>query len=55
MAMSDQLTKLAARAKQLEDRAEAAKTKQKSELEQDVKNAQASSQAKARPLNGGVL
>jgi len=50
MAMSDQLTKLAARAKQLEDRAQAAKTKQKSELEQDVKTARDSAEAQADSL-----
>ena len=50
MAMSDQLTKLAARAKQLEDSAAAAKTKQKSELEQDVKSARDSAEAQADSL-----
>jgi hypothetical protein len=39
MAMSDQLEKLAQRAKELEDRAAAAKQKNKSDLENDVKQA----------------
>jgi hypothetical protein len=50
MALSDQLTKLAARAKELEDRAAAAKTKQKADLEQDVQNARDSAQAQADSL-----
>jgi hypothetical protein len=50
MAVSDQLTKLAARAKELEDRAEAAKAKSKSDLQQDVKQARASAQAQADTL-----
>jgi hypothetical protein len=47
MALSDQLTKLAAKAKEAEDQAAAAKTKAKAELEQDVKQARASAQAHA--------
>jgi hypothetical protein len=42
MAVSDQLTKLAARAKDLEDRSAAMKTKTKSDVEQAVKEAQES-------------
>jgi hypothetical protein len=51
MAISDQLTKLAVRAKDLEDRAAAAKNKQKADLEQDVKNARDSAQAQAAALS----
>ncbi len=47
MALSDQLTKLAAKAKEAEDQAAAAKTKAKADLEQDVKQARASAQAQA--------
>ena len=46
MALSDQLSKLAARAKEAEDRAAAAMTKAKAQLEQDVKTARESAQAK---------
>src|SRR6478672_8766704 len=45
MALSDQLTQLAARAKEAEDRAAAAKTKARAQLEQDVKTARKASQA----------
>jgi hypothetical protein len=44
MALSDQLTTLAERAKALEDHAAAAKAKSKSDLEQDVKNARKSAE-----------
>src|SRR5215470_6763781 len=50
MALSDQLSKLAARAKEAEDHAAAAKTKAKADLEQDVKNARESAQARAEQL-----
>jgi hypothetical protein len=50
MALSDQLSNLSARAKQLEDQAGAAKQKSKAELEADVKNAQESAQAQADAL-----
>ena len=50
MALSDQLTRLAARAKELEDRAAAAKTKAKSDLEHDVKAARDSAQAQSEAL-----
>ena len=51
MALSVQLSDLAARAKELEDRAAASKTKAKSALEQDVKNARASADSKADELH----
>lgn len=47
MTLSDQLTKLAAKTKELEDRASAAKTKSKAELEQEVKSAREDAQAMA--------
>jgi hypothetical protein len=50
MALSDQLTKLAARAKEAEDRAEAAKTEERAQLEQDVKAARKTAQAQAEEL-----
>ena len=50
MAVSDQLTKLAARTKEFEDRAAAAKTKAKADLEQDVKEARESAQAQSDAL-----
>ena len=50
MALSDQLTKLSARAKELEDRAAAAKSKGKADLEQDVKEARESAQGQADAL-----
>lgn len=50
MALSDQLSKLAARAKEAEDRAAAAMTKAKAQLEQDVKTARESAQAQADQL-----
>ena len=54
MAVSDQLTKLAARAKELEDRAEAAKGKAKADLEHDVEVARDSAQAQADTLRETV-
>jgi hypothetical protein len=50
MALSDQLSRLAARTKELEDRAAAAKAKAKTDLEQDVKTAGESAQAQADAL-----
>jgi hypothetical protein len=50
MALSDQLTKLAARAKEVEDRADAAKAQAKTDLEQDVKKARESAQTQAEAL-----
>jgi len=50
MAVSDQLSKLAVRAKELEDRASAAKAKSKSDLEADVQAARASAQAQGEEL-----
>jgi hypothetical protein len=50
MALSDQLSQLAARAKELEDRAAAAHQKTKDDLEQDVKSARDSAQAQADSL-----
>jgi hypothetical protein len=50
MALSDQLAKLSARAKELEDRAAAAKSKGKADLEQDVKEARESAQGQADEL-----
>ena len=50
MALSDQLSALAARAKAAEDRAAAAKQKAKTDLEQDAKNAHQSAQNHADAL-----
>jgi len=50
MALSDELTKLAARAKEAEDRAAAAKGKARASLEQDVAAARKSAQAQADEL-----
>jgi hypothetical protein len=50
MALSDQLSQLAARAKQFEDRANASRQKAKGDLEQDVKHARDSAQAHAESL-----
>jgi hypothetical protein len=50
MALSDELTKLAARAKEAEDRAAAAQGKAKAELEQDVETARTSAQKQAEEL-----
>jgi hypothetical protein len=54
MALSDQLTKLAARAKEAEDHAAAAKNKAKAELEADVKAANDAAQAQAEQLRTKV-
>jgi hypothetical protein len=51
MALSDQLTKLAARAKEAEDHAAAAQTKARAELEKDVKTARDSAKAQADRLS----
>jgi hypothetical protein len=50
MAVSDQLSKLAARAKEAEDRAAAAQTKAKADLQQDVENSRAVAQDQADSL-----
>ena len=50
MALSDQLSKLAARAKELEDHAAAAQAKARSDLEQDVQRARESAQAQGEAL-----
>ena len=50
MALSDQLNKLATRAKAFEDHAAAAKQQAKGDLEQDVKNARESAQAQGDHL-----
>jgi hypothetical protein len=47
---SDQLDKLAARAKEAREHAEAVRGKARADLEQDVKTAQASAQAQADKL-----
>lgn len=54
MALSDQLMQLSTRSKELEDRAAAAKTKAKADLEQDVKAARESAQAQGDALREGV-
>jgi len=54
MALSDQLTKLSARAKEAEDRAAAAQTKAKADLEMDVKAARESAKARADQLSRTV-
>jgi hypothetical protein len=54
MVPSDQLTKLAARAKEAEDRAIAAQNKERAELEQDVKTARESAKAQADQLSKAV-
>jgi len=51
MALSDQLTKLSARAKEAEDRAAAAQTKARADLEMDVKTARESAKARADQLS----
>jgi len=51
MTASDQLYKLAARTQELEDRAAAMKNKAKGDLEQDVKQARESAQARADGLS----
>ena len=50
MALSDQLTKLAAKANEAEDRAAAAQTQAKADLELAVKNARESAQTNADQL-----
>jgi hypothetical protein len=50
MALSDQLSKLSIRAKQVEDRAAAAQGKAKADLEQEVKEARESAQAQGDSL-----
>src|SRR4029079_10442568 len=50
MALSDQLSRLAARAKQAEDRAAAAQSKAKADLEKDVKASREAAQAQAAQL-----
>jgi hypothetical protein len=50
MALSDQLTMLAARAKEAEDRATAARGQAKGDLEQEVATARASAEAQADKL-----
>ena len=50
MAVSDQLSKLAARAKEAEDRAAAAQAKAKDDLQQDVENSRAVAQDQAASL-----
>ena len=54
MALSDQLTKLAARAKEAEDRFVAAKSKAHAQLEQDVQAARESAQTQADDLRKTV-
>jgi hypothetical protein len=51
MALSDQLTKLSTRAKEVEDRAAAAKAQAKGDLEQDVKGAREAAQTQADSLH----
>ena len=54
MAVSDQLTKLAARAKEAEDHAAAAQGKARADLEQDVEKARTSAQAQADKLRAAA-
>jgi hypothetical protein len=54
MALSDQLTKLAARAKQAEDRAAAAKVEAKADVEQDLKEVRESSRARADAASAAI-
>ena len=54
MAVSDQLSKLSRRAKELEDRAAAAQSKAKSDLQQEVKTARESAQGQADELRKRV-
>jgi hypothetical protein len=54
MALSDQLTKLAARAKEAEDRVAGAQNKARSDLEKDVKTARESAKAQADELSKAV-
>jgi ribosome-binding ATPase YchF (GTP1/OBG family) len=50
MALSDELTKLAARANETETRAEAARSKARGDLEQEVASARAAAQAQGEEL-----
>jgi DNA anti-recombination protein RmuC len=50
MALSDQLTQLANRAKELEDRVAASTAKSKADLQQDVKNAREAAQSQGDAL-----
>jgi hypothetical protein len=50
MTVSEQLTKLAARAKEAEDNVAAAQAQNKADLEQDLETARASAQAQAQKL-----
>jgi hypothetical protein len=52
MALSDQLTKLAARAKETEDRVAAAKSEARAQLEQDVQTAPESTLRALSPVEG---
>jgi hypothetical protein len=54
MTMSEQLSKLSARTKELEDRAAAARTKAREDLEQEVKAARESVQANAESIHESV-
>jgi hypothetical protein len=54
MAPSDQLTKLAARAKEAQDRVAAAQSKGRAELENDVKTARESAKTQADQLSKAV-
>ena len=54
MALSEQLSKLSARTKVLEDRAAAAKKEARADLEQDVKAAREASQANAEALRTSI-
>jgi hypothetical protein len=54
MALSDQLSDLAARAKDLEDRAAAARQKTKSDLEHDVEHARESAKQQADALHANA-
>ena len=54
MALSDQLAKLAARAKEAETRAAEAREKAKADLEQEVSSARATAKADAESLRQAV-
>jgi hypothetical protein len=54
MALSDDLTKLAARTKEAETRAAAAREEARADLEQDVSSARASAEEQAEELRQGV-
>ena len=55
MALSDQLTQLAARAKEAEDRAAAVQGKAKADVQADVEKARASAQERRRSRGVGVI